>query len=193
MNIAISHSWGIVVIVRFLIGSIHVKLFPNEVWHLRYLYKLLYMDNSAVIRHLFNSTKFQFGLKVQEFITNDIFLIDKYLFIFSEPIGYRQNLGYASGPPKIKLNATANTKQHSFKLWYLPILNRSRISMHEIQCKQNFQWDDILDPQAIKRVNICHQVNTSPEISIPFRRKSFGNIRTIWKMFYGAPLIYIWK
>ena len=185
----------------------------------RHLYELLYMDNGAVssvtsLVPLFEQLQpifEKFGFKLQEFVTNDKTLIEKYPEIFSEPMGKTKLLGITwdtlqdtLSPPKFKLDASANTKRlvlssiaSNYDIFNIggPILNRARIFMHELQCKQKLKWDDKLDPQTMKCwVNICHQVNTSPEISIPRfvgnRSEKYELIGYVdaSKMFYGAVL-----
>ena len=77
----------------------------------------------------------------------------------------------------ISLNKDATTKRLILKSiaaqfdiynFNMPILNRSRIFMHSLQCNRAFGWDDKLPPDLLKEwQNICKQANSSPVIEVP--------------------------
>ena len=77
----------------------------------------------------------------------------------------------------IQLEVKAKTKREilatiasQFDLFNIngPILNRSRLFLHDLQCKSHLGWDDILSPELIREWrNIARQANATPEIYIP--------------------------
>ena len=77
----------------------------------------------------------------------------------------------------ICLNESANTKrsvlqtiasQYDIYNFNGPILNRSRLYMHKLQCNRELGWDDKLSPSLQNEwKNIVKQANSSPVIKIP--------------------------
>ena len=48
-----------------------------------------------------------------------------------------------------------------------PILNRSRLFLHDLQCRKELGWDDCLSPELLRHwQNIARQANATPEIWI---------------------------
>ena len=153
------------------------------------MYALLYMDNGAVTA---NDSSFlewaysqlpkifaPYGFDVQQLITNDTVLQDKIddemtvetpattkLFgliwdRFEDEIYTRP----------INLNSDANTKRTILKSiagqfdiygFNLPLLNRSRLFMHRLQCQNKLGWDHPISlEQQQEWKNICKQANKS--------------------------------
>ena len=73
-------------------------------------------------------------------------------------------------------NANAKTKrqilqtiasQYDLQNFNCPMMNRSRLFMHDLQCKQDLQWDDELPCESLREWrNISKQANSSPQIRI---------------------------
>ncbi|MEL7307448.1 MAG: hypothetical protein AAGK05_05915, partial [Pseudomonadota bacterium] len=62
-----------------------------------------------------------------------------------------------------------------------PILNRSRLFLHDLQCQMNIGWDDHLSKELLQEwQNIVKQANLSPEISVSrFVGKRNGSFKLI--------------
>ena len=166
----------------------------NDVKELkRLMYSLLYMDNGGIsasspeklksnfeqINQIFSPYHFS----IQQVMTNDMNL-QKVVDGEEEPtpdtvklLGLswdRVNDSLSTRP--VILDVEANTKRsilstvasqfdvHNFNL---PLLNRSRLFLHSLQCNKGLKWDDKLDSSLQKEwQNICRQVNSAPEIKI---------------------------
>ncbi|XP_068218540.1 uncharacterized protein [Palaemon carinicauda] len=164
----------------------------SELKHL--MYTLLYMDNGAITMETGESLEWAYNelprifapykFEVQQIITNDNSLQIKIdedmktqtpettkLFglawdrvrdeIFTKPI-------CLDGKATTK-RAVLGTIASQFDIYgfNMPILNRSRLFMHRLQCNKNLGWDALL-PLELQRewVNICKQANASPPIKI---------------------------
>ena len=165
----------------------------KELKHL--MYGLLYMDNGAVtsdssedLRWSYDNLKsiflpFKFDIQqistncqnLQEIINNQY---DENPGEVVKLLGLDWNRKTDSIFTKpIVLNSEADTKRTILKSiasqfdlfnFNMPVMNRSRLFMHSLQCMKDLRWDDKL-PSNLQRewVNICKQVNTTPLIEIP--------------------------
>ena len=76
----------------------------------------------------------------------------------------------------ISLDVSAATKRmilktvaSQFDLYYYngPILNRSRLFLHRLQCKKDLDWDEQLSPELLREWRaIARQGNSTPEINV---------------------------
>ena len=76
----------------------------------------------------------------------------------------------------LKLDGSANTKRRimstiatNYDLFQFngPILNRTRLFAHKLQCEKGIGWDDILDSTLLKEwKNISRQVNGTPPVLV---------------------------
>lgn len=158
------------------------------------LYALLYMDNGAVgfsdseylkwayskLSSVFSPYRFE----LQKLITNDIDLqeeIDKCNGVVT-PVSNSlfgmiwNRITDEINVKEFNLNPDANTKRKVLQSiasqfdvfgYNMPVLNRSRLFMHRLQCQKELSWDQILslDLQREWR-NICKQVNGSSTLSV---------------------------
>ena len=159
------------------------------------MYNLFYMDNGALsadsnlelenayekLKSIFSPYKFS----VQQICTNDLKLQD----MISEETGEQPTdcvklLGLMWDRHRdviytkpICLDRGANTKRSILKSiashfdlynFNMPILNRSRLFMHSLQCNKEIAWDDKLSPKLLQEWRcICKQANSSPVLEIP--------------------------
>ena len=159
----------------------------------RLLYSLLYMDNGGVsantqcelrwacsqLEKIFGSHQF----KLQKFVTNDQALQSD--LDTEEPtptvvpmfgLLWDRSTDELSTQP-IHLDVEAKTKRSilstiasNYDIFQFngPILNRSRIFMHELQCDKSLGWDDILSEARLKLWrNISRQANASAPVKLP--------------------------
>ena len=190
------------------------------------LYQCLYMDNGAITMNskeelevaykslpsIFNP----YGFTLQQMVTNDVSLqaqINAEHKVESPTPEAVKLLGASwdrtsdtiSTQP-ICLDASANTKrqilstiasQYDIYNFNGPIMNRSRLFMHSLQCSKDLGWDDIL-PQSHQREwkNIARQASASPTMKV---RRAVGRRDDKYKLvactdasksIYGA-VIYI--
>ncbi|XP_068214773.1 uncharacterized protein [Palaemon carinicauda] len=161
----------------------------------RLIYSLTYMDNGAyscdnldtlqwaysVLPKVFESFKFS----VQQLITNDISLqsrIDKDMKtetpIENKLFGLIWNrISEEIFTKPINLNADASTKREvlttiaaQFDIFgfNLPLMNRSRLFMHRLQCCKDLDWDKPLNNDLVREwKNLYRQANSSPIIRVP--------------------------
>ena len=160
----------------------------------RLIYSLIYMDNGAyscgdletlqwaysVLPKVFEP----FHFSVQQMVTNDASLqsridedmkigtpVDSKLFgltwnrvsdeIFTKPI----NLNFDASTKREVLTTIA--AQFDIFGFNLPIMNRSRLFMHKLQCCKDLDWDKPLSNDIIREwKNICKQANSSPIIRL---------------------------
>ena len=159
------------------------------------LYQLCYMDNLAVaydssedIRWAYQQLRgifepYQFYL--QQFLTNDLKLqedVDTELQIVTKDnvkllglIWNRQKDCLMTRP--ICLDETAATKrtilssiaaQYDLYNFNGPLLNRSRLFLHDLQCNPNIGWDDVLSKDLLRTWrNIARQANSAPVLEVP--------------------------
>ena len=76
----------------------------------------------------------------------------------------------------ISLNVNANTKRSILKTiaaqfdiygFNMPLLNRSRLFMHRLQCQKNLGWDKPLSQEYIREwKNIAKQANAAPPVKL---------------------------
>ena len=76
----------------------------------------------------------------------------------------------------INLSAEANTKRAILKSiaghfdifgFNMPILNRCRLFLHELQCQEKLGWDQLISADQQRQwINICKQANSSSPIKI---------------------------
>jgi len=158
------------------------------------IYQLSYMDNCAVTADSRSELEdayrlsqqvfqpYKFGL--QQFITNDSQLqneIDSETDSKSDDevklLGLRWNrLSDELSTKPIELDINARTKREilssiasQFDLFNFngPILNRSRLFLHTLQCDKSLGWDDSLPSESIREWNnICKMANNKPPINI---------------------------
>ena len=158
------------------------------------IYSLCYMDNLAIsendsvkLKWAYNqlhniSSPYLFNL--QQFVTNDENLqseIDSSLKVETPDIvkllGVQWNRSNDTLSTKaIELDVKAKTKREilatiasQFDLFNIngPILNRSRLFLHDLQCRKELGWDDCLSPELLRHwQNIARQANATPEIWI---------------------------
>ena len=124
-----------------------------------------------------------FGFKLQEYVTNDKSVLEKFPSVSENQPAESKFLGMiwntekdTISPPKFKLDLNANTKRSvlssiasNFDIFNIggPILNRARIFVHELQCNSKLNWDTKLDKESLKMwFNIANQVNVTPELHI---------------------------
>ena len=158
------------------------------------IYQCIYMDNGAfttndehtlseaynILNSIFNPYKFE----VQQVVTNDINVqanIDgeaepppdqvKLLGLFWN----RSQDTFSTSP--ININKKANTKrlilksiaeQYDIHNFNVPLLNRARLFIHELQCDKHLSWDTPLNDKLLNEwKNIVNQANSSSPIEIP--------------------------
>ena len=158
------------------------------------MYALMYMDNGAFssmdseilnwaytqLPIIFHPFKFQ----VQQLFTNDVLLqarIDDEMNTETPPTCNLLGLTWdrisdVIFTRPINLNVEANTKRSVLKTiaaqfdlfgFNMPILNRSRLFMHMLQCKQDLGWDKVLSPDIQRQwKNISKQANASSLLKI---------------------------
>ena len=186
----------LLMIAFYYILVLDAKNDPSELRQLKNLmYSLLYMDNGAIVfdeshelswaydrlHEIFspycfdvqqlNTNEPQLGIKLktdlEENSTETIKLLGLQWNKTSDLLFTR----------KIELDSTSNTKRKILRTiasqfdiagFNLPILNRSRLFMHDLQCRPDIGWDDIL-PQDMQRNwrNICLQANACPPVEVP--------------------------
>ena len=160
----------------------------------RSIYSLSYMDNCAIStndRFKLNWAYSQipsifshYGFNLQQFVTNDSELQDKIdsYYKVETPItvkllGVQWNRNTDTLSTKsIMLQTQAVTKRQilssiatQFDLFGFngPVLNRSRLFLHGLQCDKTLGWDDKLSDGLIREwQNIARQANSTPEICI---------------------------
>ena len=180
----------------------------EEVIYLKKLiYQLFYMDNGAFsckdsetlewAYQLLPSIFEPFKMELQQLVTNDVSLQDtidigtgKETDSKVKLLGLQwQRLDDTLSTRPIVLDISANTKRlilksiaANFDLYNFngPILNRSRIFMHGLQCDKSLGWDDPLSHERIKEWKcIAKQVNATPEIKI---RRFVGEREASYKL-----------
>ncbi|XP_068228287.1 uncharacterized protein [Palaemon carinicauda] len=160
----------------------------------RCIYSLSYMDNCAfsaneienlhwaysVVGSIFSP----YGFDLQQFVTNDRSLQGEIDSCTGSETGevvkllgmqWNRTLDCLLAN-KFQLNGKAKTKREilstiasHFDLFGItgPILNRSRLFLHGLQCDRNLGWDDQLSPELRKEWhNIANQANSAPDIAI---------------------------
>ena len=172
------------------------------------IYSLCYMDNCAISYNTAKELRWAYeripnifskaGFELQQFTTNDHSLqetINKE-FKVETPIQVKL-LGMQWDRDKdllstniLKLDNEAKTKRQilssiakQFDLFGFnaPILNRSRLFLHGLQCDKEIGWDDRLSADLIREwKNIVKQVNSTPEIPVKrFVGKRGGTFKLI--------------
>ena len=160
------------------------------------MYQLLYMDNGGVtagtqselvsayskLEGVFKS----YGFQIQQIITNNLDLqisIDNNI----DPVNYTPQVVKLLGTNwdrssdhlfsnQINLNIEADTKrsilqsiasQYDVHNYNGPILNRSRLFLHKLQCDRSLNWDKTLSKDSLNEwKNIVRQANSAPPIKI---------------------------
>ena len=172
------------------------------------MYALLYMDNCAItsndsetldwsyskLPEIFNPYRFD----IQQLFTNDIVLqkkIDVEMGVETPATTKLFGLIWNRFQDEIytlpiKLDPDAKTKRTILKTiagqfdiygFNMPMLNRSRLFMHGLQCQKNLGWDQII-PLKLQQEwrNICRQANSSPPIKLPrYVGPRDGNFRVV--------------
>ena len=171
------------------------------------IYQLFYMDNGAFtcsssseLTYVYSKLSFIFlpyGMELQQFITNDLILQSN---IDSEnneksseevPLlglvwNRKDDLIYTN---KIQLDILAQTKRNILKSiasqydlfgFNIPILNRSRIFMHKLQCNKKLDWDTQIDKELQHEWKlICRQANSSSILKVS---RFVGNRNSSYKL-----------
>ena len=174
----------------------------------RIIYQLSYMDNCGFVAEsteelvwMFNQVKDIFSaykFDLQQFVTNDEILRQK----IQETEETKENeaktkllgLEFDQISDKIKtkpisLNKQAETKREilstiasQFDLlgFNTPLMNRSRLFMHNLQCRSDIDWDDKLSSSELNEwKNIANQGNSA--IPLEFDR-NFGSRNDIYQL-----------
>lgn len=159
------------------------------------IYDLAYVDNLAytgescdeLIRaiQISKSTFGKYKFSLQQFCSNSIEVNNYVTREFGEQIDNEVKLlgvlwdtnSDELKSRKLYLDPKANTKrailstiQSNFDPFGLniPLLNRARLFLHELQCDTNLGWDTPLHVAKIKEwVNVARQVNKCCELSVP--------------------------
>ena len=173
------------------------------------LYQCMYMDNGAItvnskeeldtVYRILPSIFQPYHFHVQQLVTNEESLQNQINddFDVTLPTPEVVKLLGASWNRKkdtlttkpISLDAKANTKrkvlgtiasQYDIYNFNGPIMNRSRIFLHKLQCDRTLGWDDTL-PTSLQREwrNISRQANASPTIEV---QRSMGNRNDSYKL-----------
>ena len=164
------------------------------------IYSLFYVDNGGFtfknsdqlkwayekLDSVFSPYKF----KIQQVVTNDLSLQDTVDQNLTEKtsstvklLGMQWNrINDKLFANKLCLNINAQTKREiiasiasQFDLFniYGPLLNRSRIFLHELQCIKGLSWDEKLNSSQLREwTNIVKEANATPEIEI---KRSMGS------------------
>ena len=161
----------------------------------RLIYSLMYMDNGAITAENIENLKWAFGklaglftpfkFQIQQLVTNDSKLQDEIddQYGTETPVDnkllglcWNRNSDEIATKP-IFLNSEANTKRlilqsiaSQFDIFglNLPLFNRCRMFMHELQCQKGLGWDQPLTNHQIKIwKNICNQCNSAPPLKVP--------------------------
>ena len=186
----------------------------------RQLYSLIYMDNGSItannkedLRWAYNNLKLIFQsyqMKLQQFNCNEEGILsadDNTLEETTKLLGLLWNKRQDTlSTEHVKLDNKANTKRTILKSVAsnfdpyginIPLLNRARIFLHQLQCMKDLDWDEILPNEKIQEWKvICKQVNNIPIIHIPrFVGKRESNFTLICftdssKLIYGIT-VYI--
>ena len=169
---------------------------PDNLRNLKSLiYQLSYMDNCAIsaesseyLQWAFNQLNNIFEpyhFSLQQFISNDKEIqnsIDSSLNCNTDNvvkllgIMWHRDTDEISTRP-INLDVKANSKRTvlssiaaQFDMYNFngPLLNRARSFLHDLQCRSDIGWDDILEKEKLNDwKNIVSQANSSPVIKIP--------------------------
>ena len=168
---------------------------PSDLKELKKLmYALLYMDNGAIstdsvqeltdayniLPHIFSPYRFE----VQQLNSNNLDLQTQIDHDYNQETPDNVKLLGLTWDCKadtlftrpINLDATANTKRSILRTvaaqfdiynFNLPILNRSRVFMHNLQCDKSLGWDAKISPDLQREwKNISKQANATPEIKV---------------------------
>ena len=158
------------------------------------IYNNFYMDNGAITASstdllikfykILDSIFNPYGFLIQQLISNDFAvqqIIDPTCEKLSSETKLLGTLWNCSEDTlftqPISLDKEANTKrkilasiasQYDLNNFNGPILNRSRLFMHSLQCCKELGWDDPLSKDKLKEWrNIVVQANSSPPIKVP--------------------------
>ena len=164
----------------------------RELKHL--MYSLIYMDNGAISSNDADSLEWAYSklcgifspyqFNIQQIVTNDVALQVKIDEKFGKETPVNNKLLGLTWDriedeiftKPISLDREAKTKRTILKSiatqfdiygFNMPMMNRSRLFMHRLQCNKSLNWDQII-PQELQREwrNICKQVNASPHVRI---------------------------
>ena len=175
----------------------------------RSLYQLMYMDNGGILSDseddllekyakldsIFNPYKFS----LQQFSSNSSIVqkqADEDMEMVSDTPAVVKLLGsmwdrvedtLCTVPMNLDINA--NTKRLILKtvaaqydIYNLngPIINRSRLFLHRLQCSRDFGWDTLLPGDLIKEwKNIVRQANSSPVVKI---QRCVGSVQDSYRL-----------
>ena len=183
-------SPSLLLVALYIMLVLHANISSEEDNSIRnMIYNLSYMDNMAysseneldILRayhfshELFGSFKFE----LQQFYTNssELNAVLKNSDIFAKFFGLTWNTREDTLEiRKPFLNSSARTKRQILETLnsnydplgiLLPIFNRGKLFLHELQCNPNLDWDTPLDVTHIKNwKNICNQLNNSKNLVI---------------------------
>ena len=170
------------------------------------LWDLIYMDNASITANssvdlvnaynVLNSIFSPYGFQLQQYLTNDRGLRNL-LDEKGEPKEENPKLlGLPWNPekdefvtPQFRLDEAANTKRKilqsiasNYDIFGIasPLLNRSRLFVHSLQCRPDLGWDVIISPEEVRVWrNICREVNNSKPVSIS---RSVGGRKETYKL-----------
>lgn len=159
------------------------------------IYDLAYVDNLAYSAdspeelieaiQIARSTFEQYGFSLQQFCSNSLTVNDHVSREFDEQMNDDVKLlgvmwdtqGDILKTRKLYLNPNVKTKrsilstiQSNFDPFGLniPLLNRARLFMHQLQCDSTLSWDTMLDVAKSREwLNIARQINKSAELTVP--------------------------
>ena len=180
---------------------------PGLVELKRKLYDLIYMDNGSItgnseeeidfayesLAKIFGAYKFE----VQDIITNDHAVSAKIKNVLGEDVPIKSKLlgmnwdrvsdelsccDLFLDPSSVTKRSILSSIAANFDLFgfNIPILNRARLFLHDLQIRKDLAWDDQLSPSEISQWrNIAKQFNNSPKISMS---RSFGPRESRYKL-----------
>ena len=197
LNFGLRCAPTLLLLALYKILILDAELDENRLKNLKkQIYSLLYMDNASITANSsqelewaynqLNSIFSPYQFSLQQFYTNDSELQNKIdQDVKSEEIiPEKVNLlglnwdrkNDLISTRKIELNLNAKTKrailttiasQYDLYNFNGPIMIRSRLFLHDLQCKKDLGWDDELNSELIREWrNIVKQANATPEIQI---------------------------
>ncbi|XP_066961605.1 uncharacterized protein [Macrobrachium rosenbergii] len=190
----------------------------------KFIYQLLYMDNGAVTMNDSESLKWAYEclegifqpyqFELQQYVTNDEGL-QRYIDANLDEKTPSQvkllglcwdRVSDTLSTKKMELDGSASTKrqilrsiasQYDVYNFNGPLLNRSRLFLHDLQYNKMLGWDDKLSPELVREwQNITKQINAAPVIEVKrFDGKRNSSYRLIAftdssKQIYGT-VVYI--
>ena len=210
---------------KILIVDFDSNLDPElNLYTRKLLYSLLYMDNGALTSDNLNDLKScqkklenvygQYKFNLQQFVTNSV----DFQAELDEKCGSDTDCKVklfgmewdrvedTFQPKKVYLDKEANTRRLILKTYAenfdplgysLPILNRAKVFIHQLQCDRSLSWDDPISSDLFKEWKlICRQVDSTRDLKVDrgvgSRSESFKLVAftDASKQFYGT-VIYL--